>query len=371
MKLVLTGEQEALRESVRRLLAERSPMSRVRELTVDAAGAPGYDTDLWTRLADLGTVGLVVDEKHGGAGAGYVELCVVLEELGRALAPVPYVASATLAATACVQLDGADELTEAVAGGTLITTVITPETASGTPRATRDGGSWRLDGVADLVLDGQYADHIIVGTDDGFFLVGTDPDTDPDTDRDTAATGLSRTPLTSADPTRGFARLEFSATPARDLTCDDPARLRRHLADVAALALAAEQVGGMTRCVEMTVEYAKIRMQFGRPIGSFQAVKHALADMYAEAEQATAALRYAAWAADSRPEEFPVAASVAKAACSDAYAQIAAQTIQLHGGIGFTWEHDAHLYFKRAHVTHALFGDPAHHRELLVGRLGL
>lgn len=358
MQLVLTAEQEDLRDTMRRLLTEQAPPSRVREVAVDNTAEGGdYDRALWARLADLGLTGLVIDDKHGGADAGHVELCVVLEELGRALTPVPYVASAALAATAGANLDGADDVLERIAGGTAVVTVATAETAHGVPRAARDGDAWRLDGTADVVPDGQFADQVIVGTDAGFFLVD--------------AGDIAVTPLVSTDPTRGFARLAFSSAPVRALGCADPAAVRRRIADVGALALAAEQVGGMAACVETTVDYAKVRMQFGRPIGSFQAVKHACADMYAEAEQGSAALRYAAWAADEEPESFPAAASLAKAACSDAYADIAAQTIQLHGGIGFTWEHDAHLYFKRARSTRALFGDSAHHRELLVQRLGL
>lgn len=359
MKLVLTDEQEDLRAATRRLLTDHAPMPRVREIAVDGGD---YDRDLWRRLAGLGLTGLIVDERHGGGSAGHVELCVVLEELGRALAPVPFVAGPVLAATALRAAGGvaADELLPRVASGAAIVTVAVPEAAgSGTVHATRDGDRLRLDGTIGPVLDGQHADQVIVATDTGLALLDSDPP------------GLTRTPLTSTDPTRGFARLDLAGVRARPLDGDDPAAVRRRIADTGALALAAEQVGGMTRCLDMTVEYAKIRMQFGRPIGSFQAVKHACADLYSEIEQATAALRYAAWAADEDPAAFGVAASLAKAACSQAYSHVAAQTIQLHGGIGFTWEHDAHLYAKRARGTAALFGDPAHHRELLAQRLSL
>ena len=359
MKLVLTEEQEDLRATVRRLLTEHAPMSRVREVAVDVDGG-GYDRELWGRLAGLGATGLTVDEKHGGAGAGYVELCVVAEELGRALAPVPFVPVA-LAATALAATGdpAAGDLLERLAAGTAIATVAGAGTSDGVPEARRDGDGWTLHGTANLVLDGRFADAVVVLAAGGVYLA------------DTTAAGLTRTALTSADPTRAPARLTFDGTPATALACDDPAAVADAVARTAALVIAAEQTGGMTVCLETTLDYAKIRMQFGRAIGSFQAVKHALADMYSECEQATAALRYAAWAADDDPDAADVAASLAKTACSEAYAHIAAQTIQLHGGIGFTWEHDAHLYFKRARATAALFGDPARHRERMAQRLGL
>jgi len=351
VKLVLTEEQEDLRATVRRLLTEHAPMSRVREVAVDKGE---YDKELWARLAELGVTGLTVDEKHGGAGAGHVELAVVAEELGRALAPVPFVA-VTLAATALSAAEGADDLLARIAGGEAVATVAGAGVSDGAPTATQSGGGWTLEGTANLVLDGQHADHVIVLTGGRTFAV------------DATASGLTRTALDSADPTRSFARLDFAGTPATVLNGDASGAVRR----AAALTMAAEQAGGTAHCVETTVEYAKIRMQFGRPIGSFQAVKHALADMYSESEQAVAALRFAAWAADEDPDEADNAASLAKIACSEAYAHVAAQTIQLHGGIGFTWEHDAHLYFKRARADNALFGDPARHRELLAQRLGL
>jgi alkylation response protein AidB-like acyl-CoA dehydrogenase len=357
VRLVLTAEQEELRATVRRLLSEHAPMTRVREVAVDGHD---YDRGLWARLAELGVTALTVDEKHGGADAGNVELCVVAEELGRALAPVPFVSAAIAAAALTAAGDAAaDDLLAKIADGSAVAAVATADTADGLPAARRDGDTWTLDGTANLVLDGQFADHIIVVADDAVLLV------------DAAAAGLTRTALTSADPTRAVARLDFAGTTATALAAADPGAVRAAAARTAALVLAAEQAGGAAACLEATVDYAKIRLQFGRVIGSFQAVKHALADMYSESEQASAALRYAAWAADEDEDAADVAASLAKVACSEAYAHVTAQMIQIHGGIGFTWEHDAHLYFKRARSSSALFGDPAHHRELLAQRLGL
>jgi alkylation response protein AidB-like acyl-CoA dehydrogenase len=186
------------------------------------------------------------------------------------------------------------------------------------------------------------------------------------------ASGLTRTPLSTMDQTRKQARLEFSGTPARLIGGEGAAAgaLARTL-DLAAVALAAEQVGGAQRCLDMSVEYAKTRIQFGRPIGSFQAIKHKCADMLLEVESAKSAAYYAGWAAAEDSDELPVVASLAKSYCSEAYFHAAAENIQIHGGIGFTWEHDAHLYFKRAKSSELLLGDPSYHRELLAQRIGI
>lgn len=365
MKLVLTDEQEELRATARRFFEERSPMSRVREL-ID--GDQGYDHDLWKQLAgQLGLTGLAIPERYGGSGFGYVELSVVLEEMGRALVPAPFLASAVLAATALLASDDEEarrELLPGIAGGDTIAALAVREAGGEDTVTATEDGSPRLSGRSGLVLDGAHADVIVVAAtttsgERALFCVSGQAD------------GLTRTALTSADPTRSLARLDFDATPARRLGCADATSALARVAGIAAVALSAEQVGGLLRCVEMTVDYAKIRMQFGRPIGSFQAVKHTAADMRMDAELAYSALRYASWAADESPDELPVAASLAKSSCSAAYARVTAQTIQLHGGIGYTWEHDAHLYYKRARSTQVLFGDPDRHRALLADRLGI
>jgi alkylation response protein AidB-like acyl-CoA dehydrogenase len=186
------------------------------------------------------------------------------------------------------------------------------------------------------------------------------------------AEGLTRTPLATMDQTRKQARLEFGGTPAKLLGTEGEGwPVLSRVLDLAAVALAAEQVGGAQKCLEMSVDYAKVRVQFGRPIGSFQAIKHKCADMLLEVESAKSAAYYAGWAAAELNEELPTVASLAKAYCSDAYFHAAAENIQIHGGIGFTWEHDAHLYFKRAKSSQLLLGDPTYHRELLAQRIGI
>jgi alkylation response protein AidB-like acyl-CoA dehydrogenase len=215
-----------------------------------------------------------------------------------------------------------------------------------------------------FVLDGHVANLIVVAarTSKGISLFGVKDD----------AAGLTRTPLPTMDQTRKQARLEFSGTPAWLIGTDGGAEpgLSKTL-DLAAVALAAEQVGGAQRVLDASVEYAKTRIQFGRPIGSFQAIKHKCADMLLEVESAKSAAYYAAWAAAEDSDELPVVASLSKSYCSEAYFHAAAENIQIHGGIGFTWEHPAHLYFKRAKSSELLFGDPAYHRELLAQRIGI
>ena len=215
-----------------------------------------------------------------------------------------------------------------------------------------------------FVIDGANADLVLVAgrTDNGVSLFAVDA----------GAAGMTATPLATMDQTRKQARLEFASTPAR-LVGDDggAAPVLARTLDLAAVALAAEQVGGAQRCLDMAVEYAKTRIQFGRPIGSFQAIKHKCADMLLEVESAKSAAYYAGWAAAEDSEELPVVASLAKSYCSEAYFHAAAENIQIHGGIGFTWEHDAHLYFKRAKSSELMLGDPSYHRELLAQRIGI
>jgi alkylation response protein AidB-like acyl-CoA dehydrogenase len=231
-------------------------------------------------------------------------------------------------------------------------------------QASGSGGSWTLDGHKSFVIDGHIANLILVAarTPAGLSLFAVEGD----------ASGLTRTSLPTMDQTRKQARLVFESTPARLIGTDGGAAegLTKTL-DLAAVALAAEQVGGAQHCLDSSVDYAKNRIQFGRPIGSFQAIKHKCADMLLEVESAKSAAYYAGWAAAEDSDELPVVASLAKSYCSEAYFHAAAENIQIHGGIGFTWEHDAHLYFKRAKSSELLFGDPAYHRELLAQRIGI
>jgi alkylation response protein AidB-like acyl-CoA dehydrogenase len=233
-----------------------------------------------------------------------------------------------------------------------------------TATATKAGDGYTIDGHKMFVLDGHTANLIVVAAKTGdsisLFTVAGD------------AEGLTRTPLATMDQTRKQARLEFSGTPAKLLGTEGEGwPVLSRVLDLAAVALAAEQVGGAQKCLEMSVDYAKVRVQFGRPIGSFQAIKHKCADMLLEVESAKSAAYYAGWAAAELNDELPTVASLAKAYCSDAYFHAAAENIQIHGGIGFTWEHDAHLYFKRAKSSQLLLGDPTYHRELLAQRIGI
>jgi alkylation response protein AidB-like acyl-CoA dehydrogenase len=369
--LAFTDEQEQFRDSVRRFLADKSPISEVRRLMETPAG---YDPEVWALMAgQLGLVGLTIPEQYGGTGFGPAELTVVLEEMGAALLCAPYFSTVVLAANA-IMLAGDDEarkeLLPPIANGDVIAALAIAEDdgrwdpESVRLEARRTAGGYALTGHKNYVLDGHVADLIVVvarsGDGIGVFTVGG------------GAPGLQRTPLPTLDMTRAQARLEFNETPARLI--GDPrlaaAALARTL-DLAAIALAAEMVGGAQRCLDMSVSYAKTRHQFDRPIGSFQVIKHKCADMLMDIETARTAAYYAGWAAAANSEELPVVASMAKAHCSEAFFHAAAENIQIHGGIGYTWEHDAHLYFKRAASSELLFGDPAYHREQLVQRIGI
>jgi alkylation response protein AidB-like acyl-CoA dehydrogenase len=373
MDFLCTDEQLELRATVRDFLASKSAEPTVRELMATPAG---YDRAVWRQLSDqLGLTGLAVPEEYGGSGSGYVELGIVFEEMGRALLCAPYLASVALATEAllrCTDEAARKDLLPGLASGTTIGTLALLEQpgrwdeASVQTRARRvfGGAGWVLDGGKRHVLDGHIADLIMVGarTPAGVALFAVDG----------LAPGLRRVPVPTLDQTRKQAHLEFTGTPARLIGDEaDGWRVLRRVLDTAAILLAAEQVGGACRAVEMAAGYAAMRVQFGRPIGAFQAIKHMCADMLTEAEAARSAACYGLWALAGDGEDVPLAASVAKVYCSAAYAKIAGDLIQVHGGIGFTWEHPAHLYFKRAKTSEVLFGTPAYHRDLLALRLGL
>ncbi|HEU5158824.1 MAG TPA: acyl-CoA dehydrogenase family protein [Streptosporangiaceae bacterium] len=342
----LTAELAALRDTVRAFLAEACPPAARRD------AAPG-DPALWRRLAgELGLVGLAVPEEYGGAGGGMIELAVVCEELGRALTPVPYLATAVLAAHAArgdPRL--AERLLPGIAAGSATATVILDGSVT-----VRAGRLW---GAGSYVLDGTHADVVLVPVRDGhvdrLYAVPGD------------ASGLGRRARPTLDRTRPLASLVFEGVAA------EPYRPARGVEtrDLAITALAAEQVGGAERCLEMATDYAKARVQFGRPIGSFQAIKHKLADLLVSVESARSAARGAAWAADREPDRLPVAAAMAGSYCGEAFLRAAGENIQIHGGIGVTWEHDAHLYLRRATSSAQLFGTPAAHRARLAPVLGL
>ncbi len=371
MNFAFNEEQEELRRAVRRFLTEKSPEAEVRRLMETTEG---YDPAVWSQMGEqLGLQSLTIPEEYGGSGFSYVELIVVLEEMGAALLCAPYFSSVALGANA-VLTSGDDAakkyLLPGIASGETIATLAFTEdsgrwdTDGVTLQAAVSGDGWTLNGHKSFVIDGHVADLLVVvgRTPAGISLFGVKGE----------APGLTRTPLATMDQTRKQARLEFADTPAWLIGTDGGAAegLSKTL-DLAAVALAAEQVGGAQRCLDSSVEYAKTRIQFGRPIGSFQAIKHKCADMLLEVESAKSAAYYAGWAAAEDSDELPVVASLAKSYCSEAYFHTAAENIQIHGGIGFTWEHPAHLYFKRAKSSELLLGDPAYHRELLAQRIGI
>jgi alkylation response protein AidB-like acyl-CoA dehydrogenase len=373
MYFSFSPEHDDLRSAVRDFLADKSPEAEVRRL-MDTAD--GYDPAVWRQMArQLGLQGLIVPEEFGGAGFGYVELLVVLEEMGRALLCAPYFSTVALAANLLLALG--DKAAQAdylpgIADGSLIATVALSE-ASGrwdeagiTATAAQAGDQWALTGEKMYVLDGHTAGLILVAarTPGGVSLFAIDTAA-----IDTAA--VTATPLKVMDQTRKQARLTFEGTPARLIGTEGGAwpALSRML-DLAAVALAAEQVGGAQRVLDTAVAYAKERVQYGQEIGGYQAIKHKLADLLVEVESARSAAYYAAWAVAEDSDEVPAVASLAKSLCSEAYFHTAQDNIQVHGGIGFTWEHSAHLYFKRAQSSEVLFGDPSYHRELFAQRSG-
>ncbi|HXH58205.1 acyl-CoA dehydrogenase family protein [Iamia sp.] len=371
MNFAFSDEQEELRKVVRQFLENKSSETAVRE-QMDTE--TGYDPKVWSQMAEqLGLQGLAIPEEYGGSGYGYIELVVILEEMGRALLCAPYFSTVALAANTLLHAGDADAkaaILPGIASGETIATVAFTEAngkwdASGiTTAATSDGEGYTLSGEKMFVLDGHVAHTIIVAatTDAGVSLFVVDGE----------ASGLTREALPTMDQTRKQARLTLDATPATLLGTDGEGwTVLERVLDLAVVALAAEQVGGAQFVLDMAVQYAKDRVQFGRPIGSFQAIKHKCADMLLEVESAKSAAYYAGWCASELNDELPSVASLAKAYCSEAYFHATAENIQIHGGIGFTWEHPAHLYFKRAKSSELLFGDPTYHRELLAQRIGL
>jgi alkylation response protein AidB-like acyl-CoA dehydrogenase len=353
MTLILTPEEEQLRDSVRRFVAERSPLSKLRELM--ASGQP-YDADVWKQMsAQLGLAGLLVPAEHGGAEAGCSALSVAMTELGAMLVPSPLLA-VTRAAGTLLKLG--DETAQAsllpgIASGDLIVTLAMA--APGAAGAVHASGGALTGEVAPVLNAGQAQVLLVPAVSDGrtvLFAVDTD------------AAGLDVRTLTGIDHSRVTGLVRLDGTPGRPLTGDAAAALDFATA-LANLALASEQLGGMGACLAMTAEYAKIRVAFGQPIGAFQGVKHRLANVRTAWELAHAALRDAARAGDEREHEFAAAAAVARVMVSAQYLEAASATVQLHGGIGFTWEHDAHLYYKNAVSQHALFGGPGDQLDLL------
>ncbi|GLZ09237.1 acyl-CoA dehydrogenase [Actinomadura sp. NBRC 104412] len=370
MSLAITPEQEALRDTARRFLASESPLERVRAV-MDTPTA--FDEELWRRMAtELGAAGLAVPEQFGGAGMGYQEVSYLAEEAGRALAPSALLATAGMAVPALMA--GTQEaraaLLPSIADGSAIATVAWPDlgspgsTTAPAARADRGPSGWTVSGGFPHVLDGAAAAILLVPAEgpDGLTVFAVE----------SGEPGVRVEPLPAFDQTRGLARVDLSDAPATPVSVPGGgsevlAAVRAH-ADVV---LAAEMVGGAQACLDMSVEYAKVREQFGRPIGSFQAIKHKCAENQVEIEGARAMARYAAWCAQAIPDAMEEPAAVAKATAAEAYFRAAGDNLQIHGGIGVTWEHDAHLYFKRAKASLMLFGDVGAYQRRIADLIGI
>jgi alkylation response protein AidB-like acyl-CoA dehydrogenase len=396
-----TAELAELRDSVRDFLTAKSGEQRVRAAIETERG---YDEELWRQMSSqLSLPGLALPEEYGGDGFTFTELQVVLEELGRALTPSPFFASVVLAAGAILATGdevAAKAYLPGIASGKTTATLAVAESAglwsfdelatTARPAApddcdrSGDGGSsagWRLTGTKQFVLHGTTADLIIVAahTDQGPAFFAVTPGHRPGaTVRDIADSssefGLTRTALRTLDLTRPMATFQFADTPATLIgTAGAAGPALDAVLDRAMTALAAEQAGAARACLEASAAYARERHQFGRAIGSFQAVKHKCADMLVKVELAQAAATEAARAAagDTGAAPLPQAAAVAHAVCSESLMFVAAENIQVHGGIGFTWEHPAHLYFRRAKASQLMFGGPGFYFEHLLHRSGL
>ena len=371
MKFSFSDEQQEFRSVVRRFLEAKSPTKEVRRLMETDAGVDG---DVWLQLSrDLGLTAIHIPEAYGGQGFGISELAIAVEEMGRVLLCAPFFSSTVLAATVILKAGSEAQklalLPDIAAGKSIAAFAFTEDNgrwdAGGvSATATPSGSTFKLDGVKSFVVDGHTADLVVVlarrpgslGADGlSLFTVRSD------------APGLERRQLASMDATRKLARLTFSGVDAALLGEAGQASVPLgETLDIAAICLANEMVGGAERLLQQAIAFANLRYQFGRPIASFQSLKHKAADMLLDVEMAKSAAYYAAAAADEGDAELPALASIAKAAASDAYMQTAIHAVQIHGGIGFTWDNDTHLWFKRAKSSEVFLGGAAYHRERLM-----
>ncbi len=382
MDFGFSQEQDLLRQTARSFLEKECPSTFVRRMMENPAGTTD---EVWQKLAELGWLGLIYPEAHGGVGLGFVDLTVILEEMGRVVMPGPYFSTVLLGGLAI--LEAASEAQKAawlpkIAGGQARATLALAEESGRwdsagveLPAKPAKGGAFTLSGTKLFVPDAHTADVLVVAARTGkpakedpgagvsLFLVPRD------------ARGVSVTLLPTMDQTRklcevGLSRVEVGPEALLGSVDRGWGPLARVL-DRAMVGLCAEMCGGAQRVLEMCAEYAKIRVAFGKPIGAYQAVKHKCADMLVAIENAKSITYYAAWAVDEGVPEAPLAASMAKAYVSDAYRKAAGDGIQIHGGIGFTWEHDLHLYFKRAKGSEVTFGDATLHRERVAQLINL
>jgi alkylation response protein AidB-like acyl-CoA dehydrogenase len=350
MEFGLSESQEILKDSARKFFAGECPMEEVRRLMeTDTA----YDEKLWAKLAEQGYTGIIFPEEFGGVGLGKVELILLMEEAGRALLPGPFFSTVPLAGAAIDAVASPEhkkKYLEPICEGKARSTVAILES----------GANWNLDalkistagskltGEKLFVTDAAVANFILIVAQDGVYAV------------DAKASGMSITPMAGMDMTRKIYAIKFKDTPAEKI--GSSSNLAKAF-DIATAALVGEMVGGMQRTVELTVDYAKMRKQFGKPIGMFQAVQHHCADMYLETESSRSAAYYAAWALEENVPEASVAVSIAKVYASDAGRSVGNRGIQVHGGMGFTWENDVHLFYRRAKASETAFGDSIFHRE--------
>ena len=370
MDFSFTPDQTLLKNSARAFLDEHCKPAAVRLLWDDPRGE---SQATWKEMAQLGWLGLSLPEEHGGSGLGMVETAILLEELGRAAYPGPY--WPTMLAAHAIAAAGTDPQKArwlgAIAGGSARATLAlldtdldwNPEAVA--TRAEKTASGWRLTGVKRYVAWSHVADVVLVPAraPEGVSLFLVDP----------LAPGLTSSPVQSMDPGLRLAQLTFDQVPVRgDEVLGAPGsagpRLLRLLRR-AGVGAAAEMLGAARRCLDMAVSYAKVREQFGQPIGSFQAIRHKCADMLLEVENSHSAVYYAAWALDAGADDAEAAASIAKAYVGDASRKVCGDAIQVHGGIGFTWEFDLHMYFKRAKALEAQYGDADHHRELILSHV--
>ncbi len=372
MDFGFSEEQEMLRKSARDFLAKECPMTHVRRMMEDELG---YSEEMWRKMAELGWMGLIFPETYGGAGLAMVDLVVVLEEMGRVVMPGPFFSTVILAGVALAE-GGSEEQKKrylsAIAAGKLKATLAFVEPsgrwdAAGVDLEARaDAGGYRLAGSKLFVQDAHAADLILVAARTGrgkgeeaisLFAVEVPKD------------GVSIVPLKTMDQTRKLCEVNFEQVRVGPEALVGGVGkgwpILSRVLDRAKVALCAEMCGGAERVLELSVDYAKVRVQFDRPIGSFQAIQHKCANMLLQVEGAKSATYYAAWAVANDVEEAPLAAAIAKAYASDAFRTVAGEGIQIHGGIGFTWDHDMHLYFKRAKGSECTYGDGTYNREIV------
>jgi len=367
MDFGFSEEQELLRQSAVDFLSKECPMTYVRQMMDDERG---YSEELWKKMAELGWMGLIYPEEFGGSGLNMVDLVVVLEEMGKSVFPGPFFSSVCLGGLAILEAGNQEQkqkyLPGIASGEKKATLAVLEEDARWDEKgvkmpARKVKKGFSLNGVKLFVPDAHVADVIVcvARTGDGPTLVLVD--------REQA--GVTVTQLKTMDQTRRLCEVRFEKVQVgTDAILGAPGQgweILSRVLDASKVALCAEMCGGAQKVLDMTVEYAKMREQFGRPIGSFQAIQHKCANMLVQVESAKSATYYAAWAVANNAPEAPLAAAMAKAYCSDAYRQVSAEGIQVHGGIGFTWEHDMHLYFKRAKASEVTFGDATWNRELV------